>query len=47
MKAFVYGCEVTVMDFYTAKRGTPYCTVRVNDTGWIQKVPTSCIEIRS
>ena len=46
MRAFVYGSEVKIMQFYVAKRGTPYCQVRVVDTGWIEKVPTSCVEIR-
>ena len=46
MKAYVYGSEVQVLDYYLAKRGTPYCKVRVISTGWIEKVPTLCIEIR-
>lgn len=46
MKAFLYGSEVKILHFYLAKRGTPYCQIRVIDTGWVQKVPTSCIEIR-
>ena len=46
MKAYVYGSEVKVLEFHLAKRGTPYCTVRVIDTGWVEKVPTSCVEVR-
>ena len=46
MKAFVYGSEVQILHFYIAKRGTPYCMVRVLESGWVQKVPTSCVEIR-
>ena len=46
MRAYLYGSEITILHFYTAKRGTQYCQVRVKETGWIEKVPTSCIEIR-
>lgn len=46
MKAYLYGSEVKILEFYTAKRGTPYCKVRIIDTGWIHKVPTSCVDIR-
>ena len=46
MKAYVYGSEVKILSFYTAKRGTPYCCVRIIDTGWIENVPTFCVEIR-
>lgn len=46
MKAYLYGSEVKILHFYLAKRGTSYCQIRVVDTGWVQKVPTSCIEIR-
>ena len=46
MKAYLYGSEVKILHFYRAKRGTPYCQVRIIENGWIQKVPTSCIDIR-
>ena len=46
MKAYLYGSEIQVLQYYVAKHGTSYCKVRVIDTGWINNVPTSCIEIR-
>lgn len=47
MKAYVYGSEVQILDFYLARlHNTPYCLVRYKDNHWIGKVPTSCIEIR-
>ena len=46
MKAYVYGSEVKILSFYLAKKGTPYCEVRVVDTGWVDRVPTACVDIR-
>lgn len=47
MRAFIYGSEVTILNFYLAKKhGTPYCTVRILESRLVEKVPTSCIEIR-
>ena len=47
MRAFIYGSEVAILDFYLAKaHGRSYCTVRVLESGLVEKVPTSCIEIR-
>ena len=47
MRAFIYGSEVAILDFYLARMyGTPYCTVRILESGLIEKVPTSFIEIR-
>ena len=47
MKAYVYGSEVTILDFHQAKlHGTRYAKVRVKDTGWVESVPLSVIELR-
>lgn len=46
MRAFVYGSEVTIIDFHLAKRGTPYCRVRYKENNWTCNVPVSCVEIR-
>lgn len=46
MRAFIYGFEVTILDYHMAKRGTPYCKVRIIETGMVQNVPQSCVEIR-
>lgn len=47
MRAFIYGSEVKILDFYLAKmHGTPYCTVRILESGLVEKVPTSWVEIR-
>lgn len=47
MKAYVYGSEVVVLDFYLARmHGTPYCRVRYKENNWTCNVPVSCVEIR-
>jgi hypothetical protein len=46
MRAYVYGSEVTIIDFYVAKHGTPYCRVRYKDSNWTSNVPQLCVEIR-
>ena len=47
MKAYLYGSEIQILEFYTTKRcGIPYCKVRIIETGWVEKCPMSCIEIR-
>lgn len=46
-KAYVYGSEVTILDFHLAKKhGTRYAKVRIKDTGWVENVPLSVITIR-
>lgn len=47
MRAYVYGSEVEIMDYYLTKRtGTLYCRVRILEKGWIENVPASVIDIR-
>lgn len=46
MSAYLYGTKVTILNFYMSDHGIPFCTVRQNDTGWTNNVPTSCVEIR-
>lgn len=47
MRAYVYGSEVTILDFHMTKRlGMKYAKVRIKDTGWVTNVPVSVIEIR-
>lgn len=45
-KAYLYGTEVTILDFYLSEHGIQFCKVKINDTGWVNKVPVSCVEIR-
>jgi len=45
-KAYLYGSEVTILNFYLSGHGIQFCKVKVNDTGWINQVPVSCVEIR-
>lgn len=46
-KAYVYGSEVTILDYHLSKRmGIMYAKVRVKDNGWVENVPVSVIEIR-
>lgn len=45
-KAYLYGTEVTVLDFYLSEHGIQFCRVKIIDTGWVNKVPVSCVEIR-
>lgn len=48
MKAYVYGSEVQILDFYLARlHATPYCLVRYLDNEFLGRVPVSCVEIRS
>lgn len=45
MRAYIYGKEVKILDFYHAKmHGTRYCLAIDND-GEVYRVPESCIEI--
>lgn len=47
MKAYVYGSEVTILDFHLAKKhGTRYAKVRILENGWVENVPLSVITIR-
>lgn len=47
MRAYVYGSEVEIMDFHLTRRmGMQYATVRILETGWLESVPVSVIEIR-
>lgn len=47
MRAYVYGSEVQILDFYLARmHGTPYCLVRYLDNDFLGRVPVSCIEVR-
>lgn len=46
MGAYLYGTEVTILDFYLSDHGISFCKVKQKDTGWTNNVPTSCIEIR-
>lgn len=46
-KAYLYGSEIEIIDFHLTKNiGLPYCRVRILESGWVENVPTSCIEIR-
>ena len=45
-KAYLYGTEVTILDFYLSEQGNRFCKVRVDDTGWVNQVPVSLVEIR-
>ena len=46
-KAYVYGSEVTILDFHLTKRmGMQYAKVRIVQTGWVESVPLSVIEVR-
>ncbi len=45
-KAYLYGSEIQILDFHMGKHGTSYCRVRIIETGWVDNVPTSCIEVR-
>lgn len=45
-KTYLYGTEVTILDFYLSEHGIRFCKVRVDDTGWVNNVPVSCVEIR-
>lgn len=45
-KAYLYGSDVTILDFYLSEHGIQFCWIKINDTGWVNKVPVSCIEIR-
>ena len=46
-KAYVYGEEVTILDFHMTKRlGMKYAKVRIISTGWVESVPISVIEIK-
>ena len=47
MSAYVYGSKVEILDFHLAKlHGTRYARVRILETGWVENVPLSVIEIR-
>ena len=46
MRAYLYGTEVTILDYYLSEHGILFCRVLQNDTGWTNNVPTSCVEIR-
>lgn len=45
-KAYLYGTEVTILDYHLSDHGILFCKVIVNDTGWINNVPVSLVEIR-
>lgn len=47
MRAYVYGSEVEILDFHLARlHGSRYARVRILETGWVENVPLSVIEIR-
>ena len=46
MSAYLYGTEVTILDFYLSDYGISFCRVMQKDTGWTNNVPTSCVELR-
>lgn len=46
MKAYVYGTEVMITEFYNDENGIPFCKARILDCDWIIKVPTAIIDIR-
>lgn len=44
-KAYLYGSDVTILNYFS-EHGIQFCWVKINNTGWVNKVPISCIEIR-
>lgn len=46
MRAYAYGSEIQILNFYTNDGGVNMCTVRCIDAGWILDMPTSVIDIR-
>lgn len=46
MSAYVYGSKVEIIDFHIAKHGSRFARVRILETGWLENVPVSCIEVR-
>lgn len=46
MKAYAYGSEIQILNFYINEEGLNMCKVRCIDAGWVLDMPTSVIDIR-